>query len=163
MARKGQFKKGGGRVGASHHTKRRKSHTTTAVAHRPRTHTVHKTKYRTRTVVKRSRGKSGGGIKLLHLAGAAAVLGFVTSDNHGIATVKEYGAKIPGAATFGTPAAIGITALAIDKFVKPNRWLKLFGYAGIVLAAVKAGSQGTDFKFVGDNEYPIGDDMGDDD
>lgn len=158
MGRKGQFKKGGGRVGSGHAKKRHSSH---AMSHSPRT--VTKTKYVTRAPAKkhhRSRGKSGGGgIKLVHLGIAAAALGYVTSDKNGVAFIRENGAKIPGAATFGTPAAIGLAALAVDRFVKPNKWLRLLGYAGIVVASIKFGSDGTDFKFVGDEsgDYDVGD------
>jgi hypothetical protein len=87
---------------------------------------------------------------LLHLAAATAALGFVTSQGSPIAFIRDQGAKIPGAKTFGTPAAIGLASLAVDRFVKPNKWLKLLGYAGVVLAAVKIGTDGTGFKFIGD-------------
>jgi hypothetical protein len=162
MARKGQFKKGGGRVGHATHTKRRKS---TAMTHAPRTHTVYRTKYKTRHAVTKHRRRhaaSGAGIKLGHLALATAGLAYVMSEKGPVPTVRTYAAKIPGAATFGTPAAVGIAALAIDRFVKRNKWLKLLGIAGVVLAATKLGDQGADFKFIGDEDFTGDvDDIGD--
>lgn len=165
MARKGQFKKGGGRVGGStHHTKRRHS-TTTALAHAPRV----VTKYRTRSAPKanrRTRRKHGaggiGGVNIGHVALAAAALGYATSEKNGVAMIKDNVAKLPGAATFGVPATIGLYALGIDRFVKRNRWLRIVGVIGVAAAALKVGSEGSDFKFVGDSD--VGDiDMSDDD
>jgi hypothetical protein len=60
--------------------------------------------------------------------------------------------KVPGTKTFGATAMLGIGALAIDRWVKPNRWLKLLGTAGVVLAAAQIGTKGTEFKFLGDHE-----------
>jgi hypothetical protein len=134
--------------------KRRKS---TALV---RTNTVVQTRYRTRSAPKaRRRGRrssGGGGIKPLHLAAAAAGVAYLTSAS-GPQTVKDLVAKVPGAKTFGAPAALGIGCLAVDKFVKPNKWLRLAGYAGIVAAAMKLGEQGKNFKWVGDADG--GDDM----
>jgi len=164
MARKGQFKKGGGRIGdgRAHH---KAKHRHVAMTHRPRTHTVTVTKNRTKYVKVKSKhrgGKHGGGIKLTHLAIAAAGLGYITSDKHGVEFVKTNAAKLPGAATFGVPATIGLYALAVDRYVKPNRWLRLLGYAGLITAAMKVGTEGSDFKVVGDSD--VGDyDVGDDD
>ncbi len=120
--------------------------------------------HHTRTVYVKPKRKShgrrshgSGGFKLVHLAIAAGVLGYVTSANHGVAFIKDNVAKLPGAATFGAPAAIGAVALGVDKFIKPNKWLKLIGAAGVVVAAMKVGDAGTDFKFVGDGDYDMGD------
>lgn len=131
-------------------------------------------KTRTRTVhVKspRRKGRKGSGpMKLTHLALATAALGFITKPNAttGIqGTINTAMAKVPGTKTFGATAMLGIGALAIDRFVKPNKWLKLLGTAGIVLAAAQVGQQGTDFKFLGDSgDYDLSDDIediGDDD
>lgn len=146
-----QFQKGGGTAATK--TKKRKHHP--AVQHHTRTVYVQpKRKSHGR------RKSAGGGMKLLHLAVAAGVLGYVTSSNHGVAFIKDNAAKLPGAATFGVPAAIGAVALGVDKFVKPNKWLKLIGAAGIVVAAMKVGDAGTDFKFIGepDGSYDMDDD-----
>ncbi len=138
----------------------------------------HKRKRRTRTVVRyktrhvsrkrhhrrHRRGRSGGaGIRVVPLALATAGLAYVTSAQ-GPAFVRENMAKVPGVATFGPLATAGLIALGVDKFVKPNKWLKLFGLAGVVLAASKVGEQGANFKWVGDDGvYDLGDDddMGD--
>jgi len=137
--KKGHFIKGGG----------------TAIATRPKTRTITKTKYKTRTVaVAKRRGRrssaSGGGIKLIHVAGAAAGLSYLFGDK-GPASLVANANKIPGAKTFGAPATVGLACLAVNHF-RPNKWLKLAGIAGLVLAASKVGQQGTDFKFVGSVE-----------
>jgi hypothetical protein len=81
--------------------------------------------------------------------------------------VRNFASKIPGSATFGPAATIGLSCLAIDKFVRPNRYLKAAGYAGIVIAAAQFGAKGANFKWVGDHDevadIDIGDDVGDDD
>lgn len=134
--------------------------------------TVALTRTRTRTVMVRSRrrrgGKSGGGMKLAHLAIATAALGFISKPGatSGIQkTINNAMAKVPGTKTFGPTAMLGIGALAVDRFIKPNKWLKLLGTAGVVLAAAQLGQQGTDFKFLGDEtgDYDLADDVGDDD
>jgi len=169
MGRKGQFKKGGGRYGDG---KARKS---TAVAKRKSrggggAKVITVTKYRNKAVKKvhhrRKRGH-GGMPNILHLGLATAALSYLTGPS-GPEAIKTYGNKIPGAATFGLPAVGGLACLAVDRFVKPNKYLKLAGIAGIVLAATKIGEQGSNFKFVGDEEMgDIGDDdigdIGDDD
>lgn len=161
MARKGQFKKGGGRVGGRTRARR----TTTAIvvaaprapSRRRRAHVARKAPRRSR----RSRG--GGGVNLLHLGIATAGLGYALSEN-GIKSARDVAAKIPGAKTFGAPAAVGVAALAVDKFLYRNRWLKLLGVAGVVLAAAKVGEQNRNFKFVGDDDGVADlDDVGDDD
>lgn len=131
------------------------------------------TKYRTRTVSaprRRSRrrgGNHGGGVKLTTLALATLGLAYVTGSQ-GPAMVTQNVAKLPGVKTFGGAAIVGGVCLAIDRFAKPNKWLKLFGTAGVVLAAARVGDQGTKFSFVGDAddvgglEY-TGDVEGDDD
>jgi len=76
--------------------------------------------------------------------------------------IRNFAAKIPGSATFGPAATIGLSCLAVDRYIKPNRYLKAAGYAGIVIAAAQFGAKGTSFKWVGDDE--VADmDIGDDD
>lgn len=143
MARKGQFKKGGGRVGhASHHGK-----------HKAKTRYVTKTKTRTVHVKAkhhRRRSHGGGGVGLKHLAIAGGALAFLTGAASPIAAIKDNANKLPGAKTFGATAVAGVALLAIDKFVKPNKWLRAAGYAGIVIAAATVGNKGSSFSFVGD-------------
>lgn len=133
--------------------------------YRTRTKTV--TKYRTRSAPKaqrrRSRRGGGGGMpNLVHLGIATGALAYLTGDQ-GPAFVRDNAMKIPGAKTFGAAAAVGIGALAVDRFVKPNKWLKLAGCAGIVLAAAQLGKQGTSFTWLGDEDATadIGDDYDD--
>lgn len=100
------------------------------------------------------RARHGGGMKLTHLAIATAGLAFLTQPGKtdGIqGTINNAMAKVPGTKTFGATAMLGIGALAIDRFVKPNKWLRLLGTAGVVLAASQIGQKGSDFKFLGDS------------
>ena len=122
--------------------------------------------YRTRTVGsvsaaaprRRRAVGGGGGPKLVHVALATLVLGYMTGPK-GPKFVTEQVAKLPGVATFGGAAVVGGIALGVDKFVKPNKYLKALGYAGVVLAAAQVGAKGSDFKYVG--ELSSGDYTGD--
>lgn len=133
-----------------------------------RTRTIVKTKTRTVHVKSKRRrhgGKHGGGAmpRLLPLAGATLALAYVTNDS-GPAFVRDNINKLPGAKTFGPTTMAGLACLAVDRFVKPNKWLKLFGLAGVVLGAAQVGKQGTGFKWVGDEstgDYDLADDMSD--
>jgi len=123
------------------------------------------TRTRTRTVVVRRSARRAraaiGGIRPIHLAVGAAAISYLASAS-GPAMVRNFAAKIPGSATFGPAATIGLTCLAVDRWVKPNRYLKAAGYAGIVIAAAQFGSKGASFRWVGDDE--VADmDIGDDD
>jgi len=123
------------------------------------------TRTRTRTVVVRRAARRAraaiGGIRPIHLAVGAAAISYLASAS-GPAMVRNFAAKIPGSATFGPAATIGLTCLAVDRWVKPNRYLKAAGYAGIVIAAAQFGSKGASFRWVGDDE--VADmDIGDDD
>jgi len=152
-----------------------KTHRKGGKSRKTRTVVVHKTRTVTRRAKPHRRRRSGGGggmPKLWQVAAAAAGLAYVTGDQTGVKFIRDNAAKIPGAKTFGTAAALGGACLAVDRFIKPNKWLKLAGVAGVVLAAVKFGSQGTSFKWLGDDEssgdYDISDiedldDVGDDD
>ena len=120
---------------------------------------------RTRTVVVRRSARRAraaiGGIRPIHLAVGAAAISYLASAS-GPAMIRNFAAKIPGSATFGPAATIGLSCLAVDRYIKPNRYLKAAGYAGIVIAAAQFGAKGTSFKWVGDDE--VADmDIGDDD
>lgn len=142
--------------------KRRKS-SSTAIARRPA-----KRRYHLAKMPRRSRRSRGGGSiastsNLIHVGAATAGLAFLMGPSSPIPSAKAYAEKIPLAKTFGVPAALGIACLATDRFVYKNKWLKLAGVAGVVLAAAKIGEQGSNFKFVGDDEYTGDiDDVGDD-
>ena len=146
MARKGQFKKGGGRVGGATKTKRRR--TASRAMTTTTRHVHHAAPVRRRRRGGRGRS-SGGGVRLMPLALAAVGLSYLTGA-HGPAFVRTNVAKIPGVKTFGATAVTGVALLAIDRYVKPNKWLKLAGIAGVVLAAVQVGTKGADFKWLGD-------------
>jgi hypothetical protein len=143
------------RKGSAHVAKKRRSHSK-AVTHRRRSHSA---------VRHRRRGRGRGGrINLMHLAIAGAGLAYLTGAS-GPAFVKTNLAKVPGTKTFGPVMTGGIACLAIDRFVKPNKWLRLAGAVGVVAGAMKLGDQGANFKWLGDDDMmDIGDDdMGDDD
>jgi hypothetical protein len=151
---KGMFKKGGGRVGdrSGHRSKgrgRAKSRTVvvrenitvrTAGGRKGKGHKGHR----------RHRGSGGGGVTLKHAAIAGLGLAFLAGPATPIAQVKELAEKIPGSKTFGPPAVLGLLALAIDRFVHKNKWLRAAGYVGVVSAALAVGNKGKDFQFVGD-------------
>lgn len=110
-----------------------------------------RTVYRTARHHRRRGRRHGGGVNMLHLALAAAGLSYAYRQSD---SLKVLASKVPGAATFGGPAALGLACLAVDKFAYHNKWLKLAGYSAIVLAGMKFGEQGQDFKWLGD----VGDD-----
>jgi len=124
------------------------------------------TRTRTRTVVVRRSARRAraaiGGIRPIHLAVGAAAISYLASAA-GPAMIRNVAAKIPGSATFGPAATLGLTCLAVDRWVKPNRYLKAAGYAGIVIAAASFGSKGKNFQWVGDHDEISDIDIGDDD
>ena len=154
-SRKGQFKKGGGRVGHS-----------TAMTHRPRTRTI--TKTRTRTITRRAkpqrahrrgrRSSSGAGLNVMKVGITAIALGALAGDNSTIApaALRDFVAKIPGQKTFGGPAILGLSLGAVGHFTsfggRFRPWLKAAGIVGVVLAGIKVGSENTAFKFVGEDD-----------
>lgn len=140
---KGQFKKGGGRIGDG------RSHRGHA---KTRTKTIVKTKTRTVHAKAKRRGhrRHGGGVGLMHLAVAGGALAFLAGDNSPVAAIKDNAAKIPGAKSFGAPAMLGAVALGVDKLLWRNRWLRAAGYAGIAYAALAVGTKGKNFQFLGD-------------
>jgi len=131
---------------------------------RYRTNTV--TKWRTRAPAKKHRkhrGRrhhAGGGITLPKIiVGGLAIGALVGKKAIAPEPVKKFFAEtVPGGKTFGPEATFGAVALGVDHFLWRNPWLRAAGYIGLGLAALKVGSEQTDFKFVGDD-----DDLGDDD
>ncbi len=104
---------------------------------------------------------------LIPIALSAAGLAYLTGKS-GPKQVQDIANKIPGAKTFGPLAVAGGAALAIDKLgIYRSRWLKLAGVVGIVAAAIKVGTEGSSFKWVGDTDdigdYDLADVEGDDD
>lgn len=147
--RRGRFVKGGRSKGI--------------VRYRTRTKMV--TRYRSKGAKRSHRRRrssgGGGGVNLLHAGAVALGMNYLLSSSNGNASAIAMANKIPGAKTFGAPAAVGLACLGIDRFVKRNKWLKLAGVAGVILAAAKVGEQGKSFQWVGDDEVEdleIGDD-----
>lgn len=126
--------------------------------------TKHVTKYKTRHVKVRGRRRSrhGGssGITLPKvIVGGLAIGALVGKKAIAPEPVKKFFAEtVPGGKTFGPEATFGAIALGVDHFLWRNPWLRAAGYVGVALAALKVGSEQTDFKFVGDD-----DELGDDD
>lgn len=146
MARKGQFKKGGGRHGDS---------SSKAIVRYRSSPPVVVTRYKTRPPVKkakrgRRRGDSGSiAGKLIPILGTAAVLGYVSGEGN-MPEVTDIVKKIPGAKTIGTPAAIGGALLLTNKFIFRNRWVKLAGVLGVAIGAYQLGAKKFDFEWLGD-------------
>jgi hypothetical protein len=127
--------------------------------------TKHITKYKTRHVKvaskRRSRRHGGSsGITLPKIiVGGLAIGALVGKKAIAPEPVKKFFAEtVPGGKTFGPEATFGAIALGVDHFLWRNPWLRAAGYLGLGLAALKVGSEQTDFKFVGDD-----DELGDDD
>lgn len=122
---------------------------------RTRTRTIYKTRTRTLRAATRRRRRSGSGgvgsVNIFHVALATAGLSYAVKN---VDAVYSVAAKIPGSKTFGPAAMVGLACLATDKFLVKNRWLKLMGIAGVVLAASQLGTKGTDFEWLGDVNGP---------
>lgn len=167
MARKGQFKKGGGRHGDGGTTRSRsKGRKSTAIVVVPtavpvrrrasspvRHHVAHHVPQR-----KGKRRHHHSGVTLGKVAGTAIVLANVAGSNSGPlgATVYDWVQKIPGAKTFGGTAVAGAALGLLSKTRlgrgKAGPWLKAAGLVGVIAAAIKVGEAGTSFKWLGDVE-----------
>lgn len=98
---------------------------------------------------KHRRRRGGGGAGMGGLGNVAiAAIGMSYMANN-VETVKSLANKIPGSQTFGPAGALGLAALAIDKFIYRNKWLRLAGVAGVVIAAVTVGTKGSSFQWMG--------------
>lgn len=167
MARKGQFKKGGGRVGMPSRISGGRGNDV-IVVNAPAAQ--RKTK-RKASSVKRRGGKRKGkrragatatrGITLGKVVGSAIVLASAAGTNNGPLGAKVYDLvqKVPGAKTFGGAATAGLIAGGLYKFTKIGGrfrpWMAAAGLVGVIAAGLKLGEQGTSFKWLGDG----GDDM----
>jgi len=144
-SKSGRFLKGGG----------------TKALTRTRTRTI--TKYRrARSPVRytRRRARRGGGSGGV-TAGKVAITGLalgalVGSSNMAPKQVTDFVAKIPGAKTFGNVAITGLALGALGHFTNVGGrfrpWLRAAGAVGLIVAAVKLGTDNTAFKFVGDDD-----------
>lgn len=102
---------------------------------------------------RRRRGGGGGGISITHALIAGAVVGYALKQ----AAVTDLVNKVPGVKTFGAAAGVAAIGLGVDHFVWRNKWVRLIGVGGAVVAAYTMGQN--EFKmpaWVGD-----GDDIGD--
>lgn len=165
MAHKGQFKKGGGRIGDGRGRARK-----ALSKHKRRSHGGGH-----RRGGRRRRAGGGGGIDWVTLGLTAAGLGLAVSSSSPIKAIAETVAKLPGQKTLGSVATLGLALGGIDKAgIWKHKYLRYAGYVGIALAAVKIGSDNTGFKWLGeggdyagdiddveDVEDVEGDDMGD--
>ena len=135
---------------------RKRRSKSSAVVHRRR---VHRAPARRR---RRSGGGGGASLPVLPIAVSAATLAYLTGAS-GPKQVRDLANRIPGAKTFGPLAVLGGGCLVVDRFVKRNKWLRLAGVVGIAAAAMKVGEQGANFKWVGDDDIGMLDDVGYDD
>lgn len=117
---------------------------------RSRAITRTRTRYITRRPARRRRRAhgGGGGTSMVKVAAAAAAIGYIQERTQLLAPLS----KVPGAKTFGTPAALGVVALAANRFIKPHPMLRLVGLAGLAVAAYNLGSKGFNVTWVGDDD-----------
>lgn len=117
------------------------------VAKKSKAMTKHRKHYAKKTH-RRGRRRSAG-LSPMTLGIAGLGLGYL-SGSQGPTAVKNFAAKIPGTKTLGPVATLGLACFAINKWVKPNKYLKYAGYIGIAAAALKIGDQGSNMKWVGE-------------
>lgn len=172
MARAGQFKKGGGRVGGGGKSKSRKTKGKAIVVSPPRMIVVQPARRKSHAVkhhgmgmvrashsspARRRRGGGGhGGVTLGKIVLTGLVLGATceSATSPAGATIYNQVQKIPGAKTVGGASAAGLAIGALYKFTRFGGrfrpYMAAAGIVGVVLAAVKAGQQNTQFKWLGD-------------
>lgn len=167
MARKGQFKKGGGRVGGGTAVKHRAASKGALVIapvavpvarSRPskrKAHTQHHPKKR-----HRRHGAGGGGVTLVKALVAAGTLANATAKD-GLLGDRVYSLvqKLPGTKTFGGAVTAGLYLGAIHRFTRFGGrfrpWLAAAGLVGVIGAGLKLGEQGTSFKWLGDSVMDV--------
>lgn len=163
MARKGQFKKGGGRHGGTSSRPRSRSRRSTAlvVVAPPRAPARRRSKHAHVVHHRRGRRKGSGGpasgCTIPKLIGTTLILGNVAGTNNGPlgATVYNLVQKIPGTKTFGGAATAGMVLGAVGKWTgiggpRLRPWLRCAGIVGVIAAGLKVAEQGTAFKWLGD-------------
>jgi hypothetical protein len=168
MARKGQFKKGGGRVGGMPSRISGGRGNDVIVVNAPAS--PRKTKRKSVSVKRKGGGKRKGkrrggstarGITLGKVVGSALVLASVAGTNNGPLGSKVYDLvqKVPGAKTFGGAATAGLIAGGLYKFTKFGGrfrpWMAAAGLVGAIAAGLKLGEQGTSFKWLGDGDDDV--------
>lgn len=177
MARKGQFKKGGGRVGdggGSRARSRRKAPAQIVVVG-PRAPRAPRRSYPATHLIEAQRAghpvAAGKRRKAHHkrrivggspvgYAATAAALAWIDSKGNAedaglFGTVNRVVDKLPGAKTLGRPATAGIALGAIEHFTSMGGslrpYMRLAGVVGVVLAGAKVGGAGAAFKWLGDD------------
>lgn len=175
MARKGQFKKGGGRVGhggGGSHKRKSSSGRSTAIVvvpsaapmRRRRTGKIAKHHGKATKGKGRRKGHSAHGVTVAKLVGTGIVLASAAGTSTGPAGDKLYNLvqRIPGAKTFGGTATAGLAIGAAYKFTRIGGRLRPLmacaGIIGVVAAAIKIGEAGTAFKWLGGGGGGGGDD-----
>lgn len=108
---------------------------------------------------RRSRRRSGGGdggaygMPSVRTLGIASLVGFMTTSASPHAqTFQGYVDKVPGAKTFGRPAAVGVAAWAINRYIKPHPLLREVAKTGLIIGAARLGEQGYHVTWVGDDD-----------
>lgn len=172
MARKGQFKKGGGRVGGDggKATRKRRAPSKAIVVvgataprrrraaprHVAASHQSHPVHVRRRKSHRKGRIIGGSPMGYALMAGGMAYIDAQgTGDDKGIAgSVNKALDKLPGAKTLGRPAVAGLALGALEHFTsvggRLRPYMRIAGTIGVILAASKVGAAGTAFKWLGD-------------
>lgn len=160
MAKKGQFKKGGGRVGDGRARKSKKHGSTALVRYVPSAPTV-RYKTRTHTVVKHSKGGGRSLMKREHGAGEfipgpfrqksmaiSAALGYA-KGGHGLTQLNDLMEKIP---SIGNVPKVAIAALIANKFADRGDWYDAGAQSLCDIAAYEFGQQGLKMSVSGDED-----------
>ncbi len=158
MARKGQFKKGGGRVGDGRSRKRRSSSSKALTVYRAPAAPVVVTRTRHVKVPVRVHAKRGSSRSLIrreHGAGEfipgpfrvksmviSAALGYA-KGGHGLAQLNELIEKLP---TVGSVPKVAIAALLANKFADRGDWYDGAAQALCDVAAYEFGQAGMQMK-----------------
>lgn len=159
MARKGQFKKGGGRVGEGR-SRRRSSTSKALTVYRPRPVVVTRTRHvkvPVRVHPKRGGGRSlmkrehGGGEIIpgpfrLRSAAVSSLIGY-SESGAGFTAIKELIDKIPDVK--GIPREI-LAGIALNYFADPGDWFDAGAQAFLDVGAYKFGHAG--FKLTGEED-----------
>ena len=158
-SRKGQFKKGGGRVGGGSHSKKRKAHHSTALVPYRAAPVVYKTRHVTKVVKVRSKG--GGKRALVHAhggghiipgpfrlktAGIASLVGY-SEAGKGFAALQDVLHKLP---TIGKLPPEAVAGALANYFAPHSEWLDAAATAFLDIAGYKVGQAG--YSISGDDE-----------
>jgi len=167
-SRKGQFKKGGGRVGGGTATRARRSTSKALVIAPVAVPVSRRSSAKRRAPAQphhkkrhhRRHGGGHGGVTLVKALVAAGTLANATAKD-GIIGDRVYNLvqKLPGTKTFGGAVTAGLYLGAIHKFTKFGGkfrpWLAAAGLVGVIGAGLKLGEQGTGFKWLGESVMDV--------